>query len=134
MSGHLLYEAQRVLLARMLADSSLAALVSTRIYDNPPETAVFDYISFGDHTAIPWNTKTDNGQQLTFIVHFWSRSSSRATLLQMMKAAQDSLQNCSLTVSGGTVTLCQWEYEDSRLDPDGKTWHGVQRYRLLASE
>ncbi len=134
MSGHLLYEVQKSVLSRLLADTVMISLVADRIFDNPPETAVFDYVSFGDHTAIPWNTKTDNGQQLTFVIHAWSRESSRAKLLQILKALQDSLQNCSLTVQGGTVTLCQWEYEDSRLDPDGKTWHGVQRYRLLASE
>ncbi len=133
MSGHLIYEVQKAILARLAADTPLGLLV-TGVYDNPPEAAAFDYVSFGDHTALPWNTKTDNGQQITFVVHFWSRDPSRAKTLQMMKAAQDSLQNCSLTISGGTVTLCQWDYEDSRLDPDGKTWHGVQRYRLLASE
>ena len=134
MSGYSRIEVQKAILAAIVANAGMTALIGDRMWDDTPQDETFPYGNFGDHTALPFDTKTDEGEELSLYLHFWSRYPGRKEILDIMKASYDLLHNGSLIVVGLQVILIQRDYEEDRLDPDGKTWHGVQRFRILTTE
>lgn len=114
----------------------LTALVGAQIYDAVPQDAQPPYVTIGDDTVVPWETQDHLGYDATVTIHSWSRARGR----QEVKAIQDviagRLHHSTLLVTGATVSLLEEEMRDSFQDPDGITYHGVQRFRcwLQASE
>ncbi len=49
----------------------------------------------------------------------------------MMAAIYDSLHHAALTVTGFDSVLSRFDFKDIFLDPDGITYHGVQRFKIL---
>jgi hypothetical protein len=105
--------------------------VATGIYDHAPQTATFPYVVVGDDTAVAFNTHSSVGGDHTVTVHTWSRERGRAQTKTMLRHIYDALNRYALTVSGATMIDCQCEHEQSFLDEDGLTRHGVARYRVL---
>lgn len=134
MSGYSAIEVQKAILAAILADAGMIALIGGRMHDDVPQDEVFPYGNFGDATVLQRDDKTDEGEELTINLHFWSRYPGRKQILEVTRASYALLHNGSLTVNGLQVILIQRDYEDHKLDPDGKTWHGVQRFRILTTE
>lgn len=48
-----------------------------------------------------------------------------------MNAIYNSLHEQRLSVEGAEMVLLRLEFGDTDLDPDGVTYHGVQRFRTL---
>lgn len=118
---------------RLLATSSLFLIVSDRVYDDVPQDTVFPYVVIGDDTSIPWDQDCKTGADTTLTIHAWSRYSGRKEVKDMLQAIYNGLHNFELNVTGGHNVLCQAEYEETFLDPDGATRHGVIRFRLLTT-
>lgn len=125
------WELQQAVFTRLGAVAAVTALVSTRIYDNAPQSAVFPYIVVGDDTAIPADTHSTKGSDNTITVHSWSRYRGRKEIKQIQQAVYDALHQHALVVSGAATVNCGWEYAESFLDADGLTRHGVQRFRVI---
>ncbi len=116
----------------LIADGTLTALVpAARIKDHIPQPTVFPYISIGETSAGPFDTKTEDGMEQTFTIHTWSRHRGLKEVKQIMGAIVDVLDQAALSVSGHTLVLVRFEFSDTILDPDGKTRHGVQRFRAI---
>ena len=53
---------QKGLRATLVSDSALAGIVSTRIYDEPPQDAAFPYLRFGEISPNAFDTDTIEGR------------------------------------------------------------------------
>ena len=95
-----------------------------------PDTT-FPYCAIGEDTLAPWDTDDTVGADVTLTLHFWSRSSGKAQVQALMDQAYSMLNRVTPTVAGYNVLDCLFEFGDVMDDPDGKTKHGVQRYRLV---
>jgi hypothetical protein len=92
-------ELQKGLRAALVADSDVTALVSTRIYDEPPQAVTYPFVRFGD--IVPRAADTDGrlGMEITLSFHAFSRTTGRVQAAQIAEAIRESLHRKETTVS-----------------------------------
>ena len=128
------YPALDGLLARSVEDSQLPA-----IYDHVPQAidpendAAFPFLTL-DNDAISWDTDTDDGFDDEVSLHAWTRYGGRREALLIQDACFAALheQPEELTITGGRAALLQHVSARVYPEPDGRTYRGEQRFRLLA--
>ena len=101
------------------------------VYDDVPQNAAFPYIVIGDDTSIPFDDDCNVGAESTITIHVWSIYSGRLEVKQIMNAVYNRLHRQNLSIAGSYSITLNAEYQDTFLDPDGVTRHGVIRFRLL---
>ena len=111
--------------------AKLNGAISASVFDRVPATQAFPYVLIGDDTAIDASDKLNDGQEITLTLHQYSQAKGRDEVKTLQGECYDLLHNGSLTVVGWTVRGIEFEYSDTLVDPDGKTYHGVQRFRLI---
>lgn len=116
---------------KLLADDSLKGILSDRVYDDVPDMPTFPYVVIGDDTSVPWDTKTSTGHELTLTIHVWSRWRGRKETKTIQDHIYKALHRSSLAVTGFATVLIENEFQQTMLDPDGATRHGVQRFRMI---
>lgn len=135
---------QQAIHARLAAWAPLVALVGTRIYDDVspeghlpagsinPATA-FPYVTHGVASSVDWSTDDDatTGVEVVYMVHGWSRYAGAKEVKQIADAVYAALNRYALVVSGANVVLNDFDDAEYMRDPDGKTRHSVQRFRIL---
>ncbi len=107
------------------------ALASGRIYDRPPAVATFPYITIGEGQSISNIADCYDGTESFLDVHVWSREVGFPEAKQIADGLRDLLRQDSLTVTGHTLEL--FEFQSSRFlrDPDGLTNHIAMSFRAL---
>lgn len=106
------------------------AAIGWTTYDHVPQETAFPYVVIGDDTSIPWDTDDSIGSETTCTIHVWSRHRGRKEVKQIMRTIYEALHRQELSIIGGALVECQAELEESFMDPDGLTRHGVIRFRL----
>jgi len=94
----------------------------------------FPYVVIGNDTSRPFDTDDTVGANVTVTLHFWSRASGMKELKEIMGDTYSLLNRSELAASGAVVVDCLYEFGQTMVDPDGRTRHGVQRYRLTMQE
>jgi hypothetical protein len=103
-------------------------------YDHVPQGVDFPYVVVGDDTSTPWDTDTSIGSETTCTIHVWSRYRGRKECKEIMRTLYEALHRADFPIIGGALIECQAEFQESFLDPDGLTRHGVMRFRLTVDE
>jgi hypothetical protein len=124
---------QKAVRDRLVSSTAVTNLV-TGIFDEVPQGQSYPYIVVGDDTAIEWDKDQQRGVEATITLHAWGRKAGRKEVKSIMDAMYDRLHRAELDIEAMTMILCNWEFGESFLDPDGITRHGVQRYRIIAEE
>lgn len=105
--------------------------LSYPVYDDVPQGAAFPYIVIGDDTSIPFDDDCNVGAESTITIHVWSTCPGRKEVKQITDSVYNRLHRQNLPIAGGYTITLNAEHQDSFLDPDGVTRHGVIRFRLL---
>lgn len=114
--------------AALAANSGVTDIVSTRIYDEPPQDVVFPYLRFNDITPNAFDTDTIEGAEVTISIEGHSRSASgRVEAAQMVEAVKDALhrQEASVTVSGFTLVELIYQTFSVTRDSEGRGYTAV---------
>lgn len=109
----------------------LNSQLTTPIYDDVPQNAAFPYVVVGDDTSIALDDDCGNGFESTVTIHVWSIYSGRKEVKTIMGNIYNALHRYDLPISNGYTIATNYDYQDTFLDPDGVTRHGVIRFRLL---
>lgn len=120
---------QQALVSSVAADAAVLTH-QAGVFDFVPDTAALPYVRVGVVTARPWNSKTFDGAEYTARIDVWTESFSRASVLEMTESIRQTLEDATLTVTGGQVVETLYEFGDIIPDPDGNALHGVLRFRL----
>ena len=99
-------------------------------FDHVPQESTFPYIVIGDDTSVPWDTDNSLGTETTCTIHVWSRHRGRKEVKEIFRTLYEKLHRAEFPIIGGALVECQAEFEESFLDSDGLTRHGVIRFRL----
>jgi hypothetical protein len=114
--------------AALAANSGVTGIVSTRIYDEPPQDVVFPYLRFNDITPNAFDTDTIEGAEVTISIEGHSRSASgRVEAAQMVEAVKDALhrQELSVTVAGFTLVELIYQTFSVTRDAEGRGFTAV---------
>lgn len=127
------WDLQVAIFAQLQASASLLALVSA-VYDHTPENAVFPYVVIGDGVASKDDADDTVGASHLVDVHTWSRYRGKKETRLIQQEIHEALHRSTLTVANAVFVDCTCELEETFLDDDGLTRHGVQRFRVLLDE
>lgn len=125
---------QKGLRAALVGNSNVAAVVSNRIYDEPPQNVVFPYLRFGDITPNAADTDTTVGVSVDISLEANSRSASgRVEAVRIVEAVRAALhrQEASVTVTGFTLVELIFQTHSVTRDPDGRGYTAVIALRAL---
>jgi hypothetical protein len=127
------WELQRAIVDR-LADDAAVMAIATGVFDHVPQGATFPYVVIGDDLASAVDTDDTLNADHVVTVHTWSRYRGQKETKQLQQAVYAALHRGALTVASAVYVDCQAETQESFLDDDGLTRHGVQRFRVLLDE
>ena len=119
---------QAGLRAALVANSDVTALVSTRVYDEPPQTPTFPYGRFLAIEPLAFDTDTIEGSLVTVTFECHSRSASgRVEASQVAEAIKAALhrQEAAVTVTGHTLVELIFENYSVTRDPEGRGYTAV---------
>lgn len=125
---------QKGLRAALVANAGVTTLVSTRVYDEPPQNVTFPYLRFGDITPNAFDTDTVVGASVDITMEANSRSASgRVEAVQIVEAVNAALhrQEASVTVTGFTLVELIFETHNVTRDTDGRGYTAVIALRAL---
>jgi hypothetical protein len=124
------------LIAALLADAGLAALIGTRIYDAPPGRSAMPEVTIKLVTAADRSTADTEAQALTFDCDVWDRYALGADLSRpraVMASIRRILHMQPLAVPGvGQILLRCTAAQGPFRDPDTVALHGIVTVVALA--
>lgn len=104
----------------------------TGIFDDVEEDTAYPYITIGEETAIDAGVKDKDAHQHTITLHIWSRyRGGRREVKEIMEQVFSALHNSDITVSGASLVNIRHEFEQTLVEADGITRHGVMRFRVV---
>lgn len=122
---------QEAVYSALSNDNTLTSTLGAGIFDDVLEGTTYPFVELGNETAIDYSTKDVDGAEFTITLHVWSQYAGAKETKQIMDRIYDLLHNSSLTVTGFNLINLRFEFSDIMRDPDGKTRHGVMRFRAI---
>lgn len=95
---------------------------------------LFPFVVVGDDSARDWSTKTNSGQEIDCTIHTWSRYQGYGELKQINSMVIESISESDLILDGFEVVHRNLDMEQVFRDSDGRTRHGVLRFRFLIQQ
>ena len=111
MSNSFALELQKGIRAALVANSGVTALVSTRVYDEPPQNVTYPFVRFGDIQPRSADTDGSTGAEVTFNVETYSQKTGRVEATQIAEAIRTALHR-----SEGSVTLAGFNLIELRCE------------------
>jgi len=131
----------RAVRAALMADSKIAALVGSRVYDRVPERqdggadVATPYISFGPSDELPADTDCIDGVEITFQVDVWSSGDdeaySSAECRTISERVRRVLHDAELTLETNALASLTLALKRILRDPDGAGHHGVVQFTAV---
>lgn len=113
---------QAAIYQRLLADTALAALVGTAIYDNPPSGAVLGtYVSLGPEDVRDRSDKTGYGALHMVMISVITDAAGFQVAKQVGAAVNDALQGAELILSRGALCYINFDRATARRVGTGET-------------
>jgi hypothetical protein len=118
--------------AALVADGALVALLGgTRIYDAPPRSAAFPYVTLGDARISETSPEGDVEHLLT--LHAWSRQGGHKEAHVIAGALLNALDDAPLALAGHHLVNLRFSVADIRREADGRTYQALVRFRAVTA-
>ena len=94
------------------------------------------FVVIGETTANNYHTSSGDAQEHTVTVHCWTEQpvagqSARLQVAKIMARVRDLLHYQNIALSAGNMPSLWCEFAETIADPDGKSQHGVLRFRAV---
>jgi hypothetical protein len=120
------------LVGALRSDQVLVALLGAeRVYDQAPPRCAYPFVALGAGICRDWSTSTEEGCEHLLTLHVWSKAGGRKEILRIMNEVRRVLAAQGTQLDGHRLVNLRSDYEDARLEDDGETYHGVQRFRAV---
>lgn len=121
----------------LTSDAALVALVSDRVYDEPPESTAGDYVLFRELRAVPGGSHAAPGATVTAVLESWTTGRSMlgpneiaARLVALLDNGEADLDQ---HVTGHTVWMVKHRFSRS-LRPEDRTMRGREDRFEISTE
>jgi hypothetical protein len=115
--------------------STDAALVSIlggpKIYDEPPRSASFPYVTLGEARITDFSTGSEPGEEHQLTLHAWSRQGGHREVHLIAGALLQALDDAALSLTGHHLVNLRFSVADVRREADGRTYHALVRFRAV---
>lgn len=109
----------------------VAVLGGPHVYDEAPRGAAFPYVTLGDAEVSDWSTGSSTGQEHRLTLHVWSRQGGQAEAHIIAGEIIAALEDVPLDPAGHRLVNLRFATADIRREADGRTWHGLVRFRAV---
>jgi hypothetical protein len=109
----------------------VAVLGGAKVYDEPPRSAAFPYVTLGEAQTNDWSTGSSAGHEHALTLHVWSRQGGQSEAHVVAGEVIAALETMPLDPEGQTLVNLRFATADIRREADGHTWHGVVRFRAV---
>jgi len=114
------------------ADAALTALLGgPKIYDEPPRSAAFPYVTVGETRISDYSTGTEPGEEHQLTVHAWSRQGGHKEAHLIAGALLAALDEAPLSLADNHLVNFRFAVADVRREADGRTYHALVRFRAV---
>ncbi|MFZ5690671.1 MAG: DUF3168 domain-containing protein [Pseudomonadota bacterium] len=116
----------------LTADAVLTGILGgPRIYDEPPATAAFPYVTLGEARVADFSTGDDALQEHQLTLHAWSRQGGHKEAHMIAGALLQALDDAPLSPDGHQLVNLRFSLADIRREADGRTYHALVRFRAV---
>lgn len=116
----------------LAADASLAAILGgPKIYDEPPKSAAFPYVTLGEARVSDFSTGSEEGAEHQLTLHAWSREGGHREAHLIAGALLQALDDAPLPLAGHRLVNMRFAVADVRRESDGRTYHALVRFRAV---
>ncbi len=124
-----MFELQKGIFSRLSSDPSILDKV-TGVFDAVEEGQGFPYITIGEPTMLPFNTKQKFGEELAIVIHVWSIYDGKKEAIDIINLCLNSLVS-RLDLDGFTIEKV--EVDNIRVfdDIDSALRHGTLRMKYI---
>lgn len=124
-----LWPLQQAIFQRLVQDSALNGVV-TGVFDDVEEGTAFPYVTVGEPTSTPFETKTSFGEEVAVVLHCWSQYAGKKEAYEILNLMLQAITKAPLIVEGFTLFNTQLEQLNVITDIDDVTKHGVMRLKF----
>jgi hypothetical protein len=120
------------IVAALGADAPLTSLLGgAKIYDQPPASAAFPYVTLGESRVSDYSTGDAPGEEHAVTLHGWSRQGGHKEAHSIAGALLQALDDAPLTLADHTLVNFRFAVADVRRESDGRTYHALVRFRAV---
>jgi len=127
-------ELQAAVVVRLKEFTALSAIVSARIYDEPPNNPVFPYVSMGPDQLVSDDAECLTSFEVFLQVDAWSRKNGRPEVKRIAEAVRAALHDYDLTLVTNALLSIRHRQTRHLPDPDGETSHAVIEFVALVEQ
>lgn len=116
----------------LVADGALlSALGGPKIYDEPPRSVAFPYVTLGEARIADFSTGDGDGLEHSLTLHAWSRQGGHRQAHLIAGALLQALDDASLSLADHRLVNLRFAVADVRREADGRTYHALVRFRAV---
>jgi len=125
---------QKGIRTRLINYSDLTALISTRVYDEPPADVVFPYLRFVEVQPRIFDVDDKTGARVDLTMRAHSRSASgRVEATQVVEAVRTALHRQETSVTAAGFNLIELIFDDyfAERDADGRGYTAYISFNVM---
>ena len=116
----------------LTANAALVNLLGgPKVYDEPPRSAAFPYVTLGEARIADYSTGTEPGEEHQLTLHAWSRQGGNREAHLIAGALLQALDDAPLTLADNHLVNFRFAVADVRREADGRTYHALVRFRAV---
>ncbi|MBI1204005.1 MAG: DUF3168 domain-containing protein [Rhodopseudomonas sp.] len=116
----------------LVADAGLVAVLGgPKIYDEPPRSAAFPYVTLGEARVSDFSAGGEPGAEHQMTLHAWSRQGGHKEAHAIAGALLQALDDAPLTLADHALINLRFAVADVRREADGRTYHALVRFRAV---
>jgi len=116
----------------LVANAGLVSVLGgPKIYDEPPRTAVFPYVTLGEGRIADFSTGSEAGEEHQLTLHGWSREGGHREAHVIAGTLLQALDDAPLSLAGHHLINFRFAVADVRREADGRTYHALVRFRAV---
>lgn len=127
-----LWEVQKSVYSCLIGNAELMGLI-TGVFDEVKEGAALPYVTIGDDTANPYDSKTTNGEEITITLHCWSLGPGKKEAKLIMNAVLQAITGTQYSIDP-SFKIEGVRREMLEVMEDGPGYHGVCRFRFYIKQ
>ena len=122
---------QAAVLTRLRADASLTALLAGRIYDEPPASPLYPYVTLGRAETRPWGGVDGEGVEHAITLTCVSRFGGAEEAKAVVAALRASLHGAEFALTDHRLVNLRASFADVFRASDWRSTFGVLRVRAV---
>jgi len=116
----------------LTADAALGALLGgPKVYDEPPRSVTFPYVTVGEARVTDFSTGSEPGEEHQLTLHAWSRQGGHKEAHGIAGALLQALDDAPLALAEHHLVNLRFATADVRREADGRTYHALVRFRAV---